>query len=351
MKPAYSPNRPQRINPMPRTGPQKHGPQKPAPDQPAARRGRLRLAFVLLAIVMLAAAAGYWWTLRHPGLPAGFVQAEGRLETAAVPILANFASPIDSFAVKEGELVKSGQIIAQLDISGVKAELARTEALVGQARLALDAAAAEAIQRRGQLAAAEQDLKRWQSRAVVTKAAIEQRQATRDAAAATAATAAAGEQAAAEALDTARKEAERLKAQLSDDRVTAPKDGRIRYVLADVGETPQPGAPIATLIDPDAVFVALSLPEAAAAHLQPGAEAMVVLEALPDTPFAGSVSFVAGAPAAAKAAPADRHVRVHVAGALVRTQPVALETGMRAKVTIRTDPAAAWPPDLAPVGH
>ncbi len=324
------------------------------PSQPGRSRRFLAAAVVLALIV--AGAVGYYILNGRGTASAGIVRAAGRLEVHEFPVISATAAPLAEISVGEGEMVSEGQVLARLDLSQLKGELSHAEALIAQTKLALDAAQAEANQRRIQFQAADGELKRWQARAVVTRSQIDQRQAVRDAAQTTLTAAAADESATEQAYDAARKDADKLRAALNDDRIVAPRDGRVQYRLAEVGETVARGGPVLTMVDPSDVTLALNLPAADTDGVKPGAEARVVLDGAPNVPFAATVAFVgariatpgAATGAATGAVTDTQRARLHIAPDLAHDRQGELRTGMAAVGYIATRPNTEWPAALRP---
>ena len=72
----------------------------------------------LIAAVIVAAALGagaYAWTqLRTSGPGAGFASGNGRIEATEIDVAAKLGGRITDIAVKEGDFVSAGQVLAQL---------------------------------------------------------------------------------------------------------------------------------------------------------------------------------------------------------------------------------------------
>ena len=73
---------------------------------------------VILAALLAAALAGgayLFWRSRHPALPDGLVQANGRIEGDHVLIASKFPGRLAKVLVREGDTVQAGQVLAELD--------------------------------------------------------------------------------------------------------------------------------------------------------------------------------------------------------------------------------------------
>ena len=88
-------------------------------------------------------------------------------------------------------------------------------------------------------------------------------------------------------------EVARLKAQLEDSVLVAPKRGRIQYKLAQPGEVLQSGGRVLTLLDLSDVYLTVFVPARVAGPLGIGDEARVVLDPLPGYVFPAKITFVA----------------------------------------------------------
>jgi HlyD family secretion protein len=71
---------------------------------------------------------------RAPALPAGFASGNGRLEATEYDIATKRAGRIASVAVREGDMVEAGQVLARMDVHDLAADLRQAEAQSVQAR-------------------------------------------------------------------------------------------------------------------------------------------------------------------------------------------------------------------------
>ena len=217
-----------------------------------------------------------------------------------------------SLTVKEGDLVKTGQIVARIDPVQAASTADAAEASLG----ALDADAKAALT---QVRAAQAAVDEARSRAAESGAALERAQqlrqagliaasefdrvvATDAAAKAQAASAAASldrtQQAAAAAeRRVAQGRAERAKArdQLSKTDITAPIDGVVTSLGVEVGEMVvigvqnQPGTILMTISDLSSINAEVKVAEADVMRLANGMPATVTLEALANQRFPGRI--------------------------------------------------------------
>jgi HlyD family secretion protein len=320
----------------------------------AARRSQLRLALVPIALVVLAVVAGYWWWSHRQWLPSGILRADGRLEIPEISVTLPFAGKLSDVAVNGGDAVSAGQVLARLDVSGAQAELDRLEGVTGDAKAALDAAQSELAQRRAQGQAAEQEVRLAMAHG--TKQALDQRRAARDIVNAALAKALATQSAAEQALASAREQSDKLKAQIAQDKLLAPHDGRVADRFAEPGEALPAGAVVLTLMDPASVFARVGVPPEQATRATVGDEARLRLDnGDVQLVSAGTVSFVGPAessegkrPIGTEASKALVAVKIRADESLLRAPLAALHNGAAVTAYIRVSPDAVWPAFLRP---
>ena len=149
-------------------------------------------------------------------------------------------------------------------------------------------------------------------------------------------------------------EARRIQEQIKDSSLIAPAAGRVLYRLAEPGEVVGAGSPILTLLSLDKVYMDVFLPAREAGLLPIGAEARIVLDALPDYAIPATVSFVSPE---AQFTPkqvetlSEREqlvfrVRVRIPQELVEGRIEHVKTGLRGEAIVRLNAQNAWPEHL-----
>lgn len=202
--------------------------------------------------------------------------------------------------VKEGDHVKAGDVVARLDDSLLKAQLAEQKAAVAQAQATLDSA---------QSAAARAD-KLLASNAVSAETAEDKATAVK--------TGKAG-------VDQAEAAAERLQAQLDRTIIRAPFDGIVSSKPAVAGSIVQAGTELMKIIRDGRLEVGVLVPEKDLAGISVGQAANIVDAS--GRAFSGSVSSIAETVNAT-----TRLATVYVAVG----EGSGLKPGMFARVTIET---------------
>ncbi|WP_343713024.1 HlyD family efflux transporter periplasmic adaptor subunit [Inquilinus sp.] len=344
-----------------------HLPPSPTPNLPAVlpiakeRPRRRRLPYLVGAIVLAGAAAGgwYWWQQSLAGLPAGIASGNGRVEADEIAISTKFSGRVAEILADEGDIVKAKQVVARMDTRDLETTKSRDEARIRQAGQALDEANANIDQQRTRVDLAQREMDRTEAlvrRGFATEELLDQRRQQLDGASAEldAAEARAGQ--AQHALDAASHDLDLDRVNIADNTLVAPKDGRIQYRLANVGEVLSAGGKVYTMLDTAYVYMDIFLPTADAGRAVLGTEARIVLDALPDRPIPATVVFVATqaqfTPKAVETrAERDKlmfRVRVRIDPALLRTHAEEVRSGLPGVAYVRLDPAVDWPAFLRP---
>ena len=279
---------------------------------PALQRRRKRWPWVLGALV-LAAVAAMALAPHKTEVQVGTVQtAYGSQQynqlSASGYVVAQRRAAVSSKAtgrllelnVREGSVVKRGDLIARVDPTDVQASLGVSEAAARQAEAALKQAEAGVAQARVQQANAEDDLKRSQglvAQGFVSPQAL-------DAAQTRARAAQAATVAAQAALGTAQAAIGQAKAQVRVQQVNrdsteirAPFDGVVLVKNANVGDLITPfssaagtlGA-VVTMADMGTLEVEADVSESNVAKVARDQPVEITLDAIPDKRFRGSVS-------------------------------------------------------------
>ncbi|MEW6219911.1 MAG: efflux RND transporter periplasmic adaptor subunit [Thermodesulfobacteriota bacterium] len=261
---------------------------------------------LLLPLLGLAAAFLLRQTLLAPvpvhrtGLAPRHLTAEiygnGTLEARVlVPVSARLTARILAVHADQGDEVRAGQLLAELDASGIAEQVRLAEAQTRAAGAIVRAEMAGLGKARANLGLAERNVQRYRdlaSAGLVAAATAEQFEtawqvALEEMARGEAALAAAREQeqAAAAALAAAR-------VQLADTRILAPLDGMIISRGQEAGAMAAPGLAIFRIVDPASVWVRAHVDEALLAGVRAGQPATIILRSAPGQRFAGQVTRV-----------------------------------------------------------
>lgn len=346
------------------------------------RRERL-LALAAIAVAIV----GYliWQTTAGNSLPDGIASGNGRLEAVEIDIAAKTAGRLKDVLVREGDFVRAGQPLAQMDIAQLVARKREAEAQLRRAEIAIETAeslvaqrqaertSAEAVieQRQAELDAAERKLARSEhlarndnvSQQVLdddraaqrrAKAALAASQAALAASEAAIGTAKAQVIDAEAAVESAKAAIESLDADIADSSLTSPRDGRVQFRVAQPGEVLPSGGRVLNMIDVSDVYMTFFLPTQQAGRVPLGADVRLVLDAAPHVVIPASVSFVSDvAQFTPKAVETEDErlklmfrVRAHIPPALLQKYLTQVKTGLPGMAYVRLDPSTPWPSQL-----
>jgi len=259
----------------------------------------MRWKFVVFVLVAaLAGGGGYyaWMKVKPAELPAGIARSNGRLEAERTDIATKFPGRIADVLVKEGDTVKKGQLLVKMDTAELEAQLREAEARTEEIRQQLEQALALRTQRQSELTLAEQEYERSRllgKKGYTPTEKVQQRRAAMARAEAALHSAEAGIGRAKAAVSASMAGIERIRQNLSDYDLVAPRDGRIQYRLAQPGEVLGAGGRVLTLLDFNDVYMTIFLPTKDVGRLAIGAEARIVPDAAPQYVVPARVSFVA----------------------------------------------------------
>jgi len=318
----------------------------------------LRVALALLVLGGGAGGAYYWWQRLHPALPAGVVFGNGRLEADEINIDTKYAARIGEILADEGDLVKAGQVVARMDTRDLQASLKRAEASVRQATRAVDEAKANVVQQQTQVELAKQEYDRAAylvQRGFQTKEVLDQRVQQLNGALAGLEAAAARVIESEHALEAATHDVELYNVQINDDTLVAPRDGRIQYRVANLGEVLPAGGHVFAMLDTAYVYMDIYLPTREAGKVRYGADARIVVDAYPQVAIPAKVIFIA---TQAQFTPktvettTEREklmfrVRVRIDADWLRGRSDAVSSGLPGVAYVLADAATKWPSWLA----
>jgi len=200
-----------------------------------------------------------------------------RARTSAV-VSTRIPGSINVLRVREGDRVRKGQLLAQLDAPENQATAAVATAAIDEARRGLD----EAMSRRK---LADTTFERYQNlfkEQAISRQEFDVRQTEKD-------MAAQGAARAESRLKQAQEGAKAAAAISGYTRITAPISGIITSKPADLGASVFPGQPLMTIEDEGSYQLELALPENLATRVRPGATLQVTLDAIGST-FAARIA-------------------------------------------------------------
>ncbi|WP_083100982.1 HlyD family secretion protein [Pseudophaeobacter leonis] len=320
-------------------------------------RKKTSLMFTAAAILLVGAAVYMFVSENGAEWPAGFVQGNGRIEAEQVKIAPARAGRVSRVMAAEGSLVSAGAILVQMDTDELSASHDRAKAEVALARQMKAEAEALVAQRQSEQRRAAHELDRATALLAgqnISETVFEDRETAHQVAEAVLTAARARVATSDSQIAAAEAEVRRIFAQIEDSSLFAPVSGRVLYRLAEPGEVVGAGAPILTLLSLENVYMEVFLPAREAGLLPIGAEARIVLDALPDFAIAATVTFVSPE---AQFTPkqvetlSEREqlvfrVRVRIPEDLVEDRIAHVKTGLRGIAVIRLSPGSIWPEAL-----
>jgi HlyD family secretion protein len=281
----------------------------------------------------------------------------GRIEATEIDIATKLAGRIKEVLAKEGDTVQAGQVVARMDTQTLEAELRQAEAQVRQAHDAKATAAAVVAQRASELTFAENELRR--SEQLVAKGFISAEKVDSDrtkvltAKAALLATRSQLTQTQS-AIEAAVATTERIKADIEDSALKAPRGGRVQYRLAEPGEVLPAGGKLLSLLDLTDVYMTLFLPETLVGRVAIGAQARIVLDAAQQYVIPAAVSYVAPeaqfTPKTVETTTERQklafRVKAQIDPELLKKYEPQVKTGLPGVAYVRLDAKANWPVKL-----
>ncbi|MBI1809682.1 MAG: HlyD family secretion protein [Gemmatimonadetes bacterium] len=299
------------------------------PDTPAAGGSRNK-ALPVLAVAAIAALLWGGKTILYNRVHVTTDNAQ--VDGTIVPVLAKVGGFVTAVRPVENQLVKSGDLLVQIDSSEYQVRLAQAEAELaaaaaaagdkggaGQAQAAVSGAQSQRLvidaqiqSARAAQAKASADLARMKelvAKQIVSRQQLDASQAAfdqanaalvaaeRQAAAATAqlAGAQAGEKLAQARLAGARAARENAALQLSYTHVVAQVTGSVSRKQVEVGQLVQPGQPLLTIVADTSVYISANLKETQLADVKVGQIAAIEVDSYPGCDAEGKVESLSAA--------------------------------------------------------
>lgn len=350
---------------------------------PLLKKPLLAAAALLL---LLGAAFFAWQRLHHSGPGEGFASGNGRIEATEVDVATKLGGRVEAILVNEGDFVSAGQPLARMQVLSLQAQrdealahqqqslsaVASAEAQVAVRQSDYQAALAQTVQRESELDAARRRLAR--SEVLVREGASSVQEVDDDRARVrsmeAAVTASKAQVTAAEAavvaartqvsgarstVTAAQATVQRIKVDIDDSTLAAPRAGRLQYRIAQPGEVLGGGGKVLNLVDLSDVYMTFFLPEVVAGKLALGSEARIILDAAPQYVIPARISFVASTaqftPKTVETASERQklmfRVKAQIDPALLQQHLTLVKTGLPGVAWVRTDQNQPWPAQLA----
>ncbi|SDO88132.1 HlyD family secretion protein [Lutimaribacter pacificus] len=345
---------------------------------------------ILVLLVILASYGGYyaWSGAQSSALPEGIAAGNGRIEATEIDIAALTGGRIASIHPVEGDFVKAGDVLVQMDVVQLNAQKRQAEAQLRRTEIGVETAKAMVTQAKAQRRAAEAAVDQAQavadaaaqrfarseqlakSNAISQQVLDDSRASDRQAKAALASAQAshAASQAgisaaqaqvvdAEAAIEAAKASIDAITASIDDATLKSPRDGRIQYRIAQEGEIIGSGGRILSLVDLSDVYMTIFLPTSQAGRVRLGAEVRLVMDAAPQSVIPATVSYVADVaqftPKTVETADEREklmfRVRARIDPQLLTQYIEYVKTGLPGMAYLRLDPNVEWPAFLTNV--
>lgn len=202
---------------------------------------------IIVVLVLLAGLGGWWWwSATRPVTDTGLTLS-GQVETDEIAVAPAMAGRITAIKVSEGDRVKKGQVLVQLDTAALKLQLSQAKQGVTAAKAAVTNAKDDGT---------KADLKAARARQAQAEAAVEL-----------------------------------ARVQLGYATIKAPTAGTVVNVVGNAGANAAPGRTLLTLTDPANLFIRVFVPESQIGRVAVGHSATIATNASAEN-FSGTVSFV-----------------------------------------------------------
>jgi len=240
-----------------------------------------------------------------------------------VDVAADVSGRIDKLAIKEGQMVKKGDFLLQIDPTQAQANVDRSEAVIASTRAQLAQSQANldqsqrsydrstAMKKINPQLIADADIETLRTSVDVNKALVESNK---------------------HAVDQALASLNDAKSALSKTTLYAPMAGRVTRLAVEQGETAVPGtfnkdaATLLTISDMSVLETRVKVDETDVARIKVGDSAQVQLDAFQDTTFLGRVTKISNSSVKAASASStdqavDYEVTIQLLNAPTDTRP------------------------------
>lgn len=289
-----------------------------------------KLAVIVVILVLITLSVLGYRYLNHP---ADTITYSGTIEGTDIPVQPELGGRIVELPVREGQMIKAGDIVAKLDDSQAKISLASAKSQQNQAQAKLNdllgGARVEEIRRlesvvtqaKANLSALEPSLKfeednlatnqklyeggaiskqvvdAQQNKLDTLKAQYQSVQASVNVAQASVDQAQAGNtqptiQAQKAAVDIADQSVKAVELSLSKLTIKSPADGQVLYQQVELGQVVNPGTTLVTILDPKALWLKIYIPEAKLGQVKVGGVASLVVDSYPGKTFKGEIQYI-----------------------------------------------------------
>ncbi|AYA69024.1 HlyD family efflux transporter periplasmic adaptor subunit [Acinetobacter sp. WCHA55] len=276
---------------------------------------------VLIGLVLLGSAVAYWWLNRDKDY-AQHIVLYGNVDIRQVSLAFETAGRIKNMTVQEGDRVKKGQVLANLNTESLSIQAQQANAQLQVQQQALNKQAAgnrpeEIAQAKAQVGSAKAQLenadKQYQRLAVLNNSSLGQAVSKQevDAAKSTMKTAEAAlreseanlqlllkgvrkedREAAKAQYDSTKASLDLIKYQIAQSELRSPVDGVVRARLQEVGDMTTSSKSVYTIALTDPKWVRVYASETELGQIKMGSTATILRDSQPDQPIIGKIGYI-----------------------------------------------------------
>ncbi|HEX9011739.1 MAG TPA: efflux RND transporter periplasmic adaptor subunit, partial [Holophagaceae bacterium] len=243
-------------------------------------------------------------------------------------ISANVIGQVTRLAVKEGDVVKKGQFLMEIDPRNARANADAMQANLQAAHSQLESATAALVQAKSDFERAKAN----RTAGIISAADFERARTTYE-------TAQADQKTAQRRMEQAKANVSQSQVGLGYSTITAPMDGVVTARRIELGETAVPGIQnqagtvLLTISDMSKVEAEMEVDEASIPTVKLGQEAQVRIDAYPNQVFQGQVTEVGGSPILKTSVNDATKFKVKV---WIKNPPTTIKPGLSAQADIFT---------------
>ena len=315
--------------------------------------------FILILIVAVGAKFAYDY-MNKPSVLEGFAFGNGRIETTQVDISTKLPGRLESVLVKEGDMVKKGDVLARLDSNELNAKLSQAKAQVEQTKQQKNYALALVRESQSTLNYTKKNLARAKALYIddnIPLANLQESQTAVERAKAALEATKVKVTSANASIKAAQAQVKTIQVNIDDSTLYSPINGRVLYRLVEEGEVVGSGGKILSVLELTDTFMTVFLPTSQAGLVDIGSKARIVLDALPNLAIPATVSFISPQ---AQFTPKEIEtqsereklmfrVKVKINPLLLSQHLKKIKTGLPGIAYIRLDETKPWPQILSNV--
>ncbi|MEA1995719.1 MAG: efflux RND transporter periplasmic adaptor subunit [Campylobacterota bacterium] len=260
---------------------------------------KIKRFLVYIIIIIVAIVFGYYsynyYILEKTRIPESFIKVNGRIEGDIITVATRIPGRVEKIYFKEGDSVKTGQLLIRLSSNELNAQKRAASALIEQYSYKLKSSRAQSKKATEDRIKREKDLNRMQNlfnKKVISETRLENYQLAYNIAIFDEKSALDNVSAVQKALQRAKAQLEEIEARLSDTRIVAPINGTIVTKITNIGEVLSPGGLIALIVDLNSLYLKAFVPEPQIGKVKLNLPAQIFVDAYPNKPFPATIRYI-----------------------------------------------------------